>query len=365
MANTVSDTIPDDWLNRCIQQESAGNPNAKARTSTATGLGQFLNKTWVGVVHQHEPEWAEGLDEADLLPLRKDGHKSIEMLARHWEDNYRTLGGKPTLGDLYLAHFAGAGTAKKIRKADADKPVVDIVGPRVIKANPYWDGLTCAQARQWAADKMRRAKPRKDWVSEFYEPPEVDEPEYEQDEDADITPHGQSSERIEMLQRDLDGMGYHEVGRVDGDWGGGTKAALAAFLNDRGIDGPVDMRKSNMDEVAKAVTEGFMRPRSEARANATPKELAPHNETVKQGLRAKLTALWGMIVSAIVGVFTTVMDKFSDYWHALAVPRKLLGDVPIAFWFLLVIGGCAAIWYFNNRTVEDTTQKFRDRKLLQ
>ena len=40
---------------------------------------------------------------------------------------------------------------------------------------------------------------------------------------------------VEILQRKLDRLGYHDVGDMDGKWGGKTKGAIVAFLNDRHI----------------------------------------------------------------------------------------------------------------------------------
>lgn len=383
MTNTVSDVVSDDTLNRIIQIESGGNPNAKAATSSALGLGQFLKATWLGQVRTSKPAWAKGLNDTQLLAFRTDPCKSIEMLGDFTEANALSIGSTRG-GDIYLAHFLGAATARNVCKANPAEPVVKIVGDDAVEANKsIMRNKSCGQVRQWAADVMARKTPAKDWIAEYYHTDEEPEeelepaekgtpveddtalvPDNDTDED-DPTPHGQTNGKIKKLQQDLDDMGYHEVGVINGRWGGGTKGALAAFMNDRGIDDPVDMRQSNLDAIQDAITDGFQRPASDARKNVTAKELAPHNETIKQGLRAKAAAFWTGVSTFALGIGSSIMNQFSYYWDKLALPRKLIGDVPLPVWAIIVCAICGGVWYFNRGVVNDTTQKFRDRKLLQ
>src|SRR4051812_28631099 len=113
MANTVSSIISDDTLNRGIQIESAGRPNVRASSSSARGLGQFLNGTWIEELKEHRPDLYNGSPFNDELALENDPSLQVELMARFWEDNARALGAGWTEGDLYLAHFLGVATAKK------------------------------------------------------------------------------------------------------------------------------------------------------------------------------------------------------------------------------------------------------------
>lgn len=168
MTNRVSRTISDDTLNRIIQIESAGNPLAAAATSSARGLGQFLNATWLTMVKKHRPEWLKGRTRAEVLDLRFDASCSIEMLARLAEDNARAIGGQPTPGDLYLAHFLGPADARDLFRADPGTPVAKLVSAAVIRANrSIMEGKTAGEVRAWAARKMAQA-PKADWVAKFY-----------------------------------------------------------------------------------------------------------------------------------------------------------------------------------------------------
>jgi hypothetical protein len=45
---------------RIIGVESHGDPNAKNKRSSATGLGQFLDETWLDMIRAHRPDLAKG-----------------------------------------------------------------------------------------------------------------------------------------------------------------------------------------------------------------------------------------------------------------------------------------------------------------
>ncbi|MPZ39460.1 MAG: hypothetical protein GEU95_15670 [Rhizobiales bacterium] len=170
MGHRVSRIISDETLSRIIQIESAGNPQADARTSTATGIGQFVDPTWLAVVCQHRPDWMGNRSQSEVLAMRLDPVASIEMLARHTEDNARALGPGYTDGDLYLAHFSGVDVARKLLLAPANDPVSRYYSPEAIAANRnILEGKTVGQVRTWAARKMQNASGH-DWISEFWPP---------------------------------------------------------------------------------------------------------------------------------------------------------------------------------------------------
>ncbi len=166
--NTVSSLISDGVLSAIIQIESAGKPNAKAPTSSATGLGQFVNSTWLATVRKHKGQWFTNRTEAQVLALRLDPKCSIEMLARFTEDNARIIGSGWTPGDLYLAHFAGAWTAKALFKAPPSANCSLVFSQAAIAANRnILAGKTCGEVRLWAARKMAAAS-GKDWVGIYW-----------------------------------------------------------------------------------------------------------------------------------------------------------------------------------------------------
>lgn len=115
--------------------ESSLNPTARAATSSATGLYQFIDQSWLAVIDKHGSEYGLGwaanaiqqsggryyVADPDLrkqiLDLRKHPETASVMAAEHAADNKAYLESK--LGreaepvDLYLAHFLGVGGASK------------------------------------------------------------------------------------------------------------------------------------------------------------------------------------------------------------------------------------------------------------
>lgn len=142
--NAASATGVDfNYLFNQARVESSLNPDAKARTSSATGLYQFIEQSWLGVVAKHGDDhglgWAasaitRGSDgryrvadpamRSAILDLRRDPNASAAMAAEFASDNRdyleRRLGRDVESVDLYLAHFLGAGGAAKfLRGHDA------------------------------------------------------------------------------------------------------------------------------------------------------------------------------------------------------------------------------------------------------
>jgi len=149
---------PEQIDNRIIQVESNGNPLAKSKTSSAFGLGQFTDKTWLDLIKQVHPELAQGHSDAELLSLRADKNLSREMVAANREQNTAYLKGQglpATAGNIYLAHFLGAADAAKVLRVDPNTPVADILDPKVIAANAsILGGKTAGTVAQWAEAKM-------------------------------------------------------------------------------------------------------------------------------------------------------------------------------------------------------------------
>lgn len=134
-----------DYLAKTAQRESSFNPQAKARTSSATGLFQFIESTWLGVVRENGERF--GLDDeaaairstgrgrlqvADpqmrdhILSLRSDPDVAALMAGAFTEDNAdylrKAIGRDPSEGELYIAHFLGAGGAAKMISLAESRP---------------------------------------------------------------------------------------------------------------------------------------------------------------------------------------------------------------------------------------------------
>lgn len=169
MTNSVSRTVSDETLNCIITIESGGNPRAKAQTSSATGLFQFLDATWMGVIAKHRPDLMRNRTRAQILAMRTDPKIAIELGARFTEDNQRVIGMNCTGGDLYLAHFLGTADAKDLFRAPPDTPVSQLVTSQVINANKsIMLGKSAGQVRAWAAKRMA-ASGGHNWIAKYYE----------------------------------------------------------------------------------------------------------------------------------------------------------------------------------------------------
>lgn len=137
--------------------ESGLDPQARARTSTATGLYQFTRGTWLNALARHGD--ALGIDPAaardpalsgDLLALRSDPETSALMAAHLASDNRdalaAALGREPDHAELYLAHFLGPDAATRFLATLADNPDQSAAAlvPRAAAANRaiFYDGTT-------------------------------------------------------------------------------------------------------------------------------------------------------------------------------------------------------------------------------
>jgi hypothetical protein len=144
------------YLVKQAKVESSFNPTAKAKTSSATGLYQFIESTWLSMVKRHGEKYGLG-DLADqisdkgkvadinarkeILALRKDPEIASIMAAELANENKEFLeqnwGGKVGSTEMYLAHFMGASGATGFLKARDDNPLQAgaVLFPDAAKAN--------------------------------------------------------------------------------------------------------------------------------------------------------------------------------------------------------------------------------------
>ena len=164
-----------DYLMGQARLESGLNTNARAGTSSASGLYQFIEQSWLAVVKKHGAEngmgWAADsihqtasgrytVDDAgaraSILNLRNDPTAASLMAAEHASDNKdaleSALGRDATGTDLYMAHFLGLGGARKFLTAMQANPGANAASlfPAAAAANRnvFYDGN--GQARSLA-----------------------------------------------------------------------------------------------------------------------------------------------------------------------------------------------------------------------
>lgn len=132
-----------DYLVDQARTESNFQPDIKSKTSSATGLYQFINSTWMGMVEKHGDKYGIDTtqDKQEILEMRKDPKVASYMAAEFAKENSQhlqnTVGGQIGQTDLYLAHFLGAGGAEKFLKGWKDNPNqnAEILFPAAAKAN--------------------------------------------------------------------------------------------------------------------------------------------------------------------------------------------------------------------------------------
>ncbi len=101
------------YLVHQAKAESNFDAQAKAKTSSATGLYQFIESTWLDMAEKYGHKYGlEGLDKQALLDKRKDPKIAALMAAELAQDNKTYLENKniQNIGavEMYFAHFMGA-----------------------------------------------------------------------------------------------------------------------------------------------------------------------------------------------------------------------------------------------------------------
>ena len=129
-----------DYLLAQARIESNLDPSARAATSSAAGLYQFTNATWLRMLDAHGAEhglgWASAAIDggrvrdpalrAEIMALRFDPDAAAAMAAELAGDNAAALnpllGRTPDAAELYLAHFLGSGGAAQFLDALRSDP---------------------------------------------------------------------------------------------------------------------------------------------------------------------------------------------------------------------------------------------------
>src|SRR6266576_5746761 len=134
-----------EYLLATAKMESNFNPKASATTSSARGLYQFIDQTWLGTVKEAGPQlgygkYADAITKSAsgnysvsdpaardaIMKLRDDPDAASSMAAVLTQSNSFKLTGnigrRPTDAELYMAHFMGVGGAAKLISNAEDHP---------------------------------------------------------------------------------------------------------------------------------------------------------------------------------------------------------------------------------------------------
>ncbi|MDQ8726549.1 transglycosylase SLT domain-containing protein [Bradyrhizobium sp. LHD-71] len=149
------------YLVAAAKIESNLNPQAAAPNSSARGLYQFIEQTWLGTVKEAGApfgygryadaitrlpsgryEVSDAAMQREILELRKDPAANAAMAGVLTRSNSfkltGALGRRPSDGELYIAHFLGAGGATRLISSVQNNPQADAAQmfPRAAAANP-------------------------------------------------------------------------------------------------------------------------------------------------------------------------------------------------------------------------------------
>jgi hypothetical protein len=137
--------VPLSYMQATAMKESSGDPTAEASTSTAKGLYQVVDGTWLELMRRYgakyglaaeaaevvydgagDPYIADGAERQRVLDLRFDVRVSALLAAELAAENMRILAaglGRPASdNDLYIAHFIGPAEAVRLIAMAANSP---------------------------------------------------------------------------------------------------------------------------------------------------------------------------------------------------------------------------------------------------
>ena len=149
---TASSAIPDDYWPMLSKIESGDRPYIKAGSSSASGLFQFIDKTWIaeGGRWGNDPAKAFG----GLLPPREEQIARAKTFTAKNAAVLRAKGIPINKASLYAAHFFGAGMAAQVIGADVNARADLIAGDAATRANPsILQGKTVGQFLTWLHGK--------------------------------------------------------------------------------------------------------------------------------------------------------------------------------------------------------------------
>jgi len=150
-----------EYLLATAQVESGLNPKAAASGSSARGLFQFIDQTWLTTVKESGSGFgyeryadaitrlpsgryqvADPAKRREVMALRNDPDANAAMAGAFTQKNAERLtariGREPTDGELYMAHFLGAAGAGRLISSAAQSPNASAADafPNAARANP-------------------------------------------------------------------------------------------------------------------------------------------------------------------------------------------------------------------------------------
>src|SRR5262245_60302275 len=128
------------FLDHLMRAESGGRDTAANPRSTALGPYQFIKSTFLDLARRHFGLEVQELSEDEILRLRTNRAFARRCAETYSRENFAFLseqGLQPTFGHLRLAFLLGPFAAARVLQAAPATPVADVLGPAVIRANPF------------------------------------------------------------------------------------------------------------------------------------------------------------------------------------------------------------------------------------
>jgi hypothetical protein len=172
------------YLLNTAMRESSLKPQAQSGSSSAAGLFQFIEQTWMGLVKEHGAQFGLGsyanaitrgsdgrfhaastADRQAILALRKDPQTSAYMAGVFSQEQRARLqsglGRDVCGGELYAAHFLGTDAACRLIQLAGSNPAAPAAkafpqaasANRSVFYNPDGSSKTVAEVYNWALKK--------------------------------------------------------------------------------------------------------------------------------------------------------------------------------------------------------------------
>ncbi len=169
------------YLLATAKRESGLKTDVKSSTSSATGLFQFVDQTWLGLIKNHGAKYGLGsmaaaisqdgeghyrtanpADRQAILALRTDPQVSSLMAGEFTKSCQNrlegALGRDVCSGELYAAHFLGAGAACKLIKLKEADPAASAANAfpaaaaanKTVFYNPDGSAKSVSEVYNWA-----------------------------------------------------------------------------------------------------------------------------------------------------------------------------------------------------------------------
>ena len=304
------------FVDKVTYAESSGKTDARPidpktgeLKSSALGLGQFIESTWLSMFKRYFPDRAEGMTNAAILALRKDAAMSKKMVELYAQENAKVLekaGIAVTETSLYLSHFLGPNGAAGVMAASASTPVSNILKPGQINANEsVLRGKNAGQVRDWAAGKMGATSAEVDAGARLLE--------IEEDRAETVTEYNKGAkERLADQQFELENM------RLSA-----REAAIAKAIRDEELqakEAGLALSEKERAEIARVTGELFDRQNVDAEVNRLLEQRAIIQERLSlakaSGDQSEIAAATSELAD-LDGALTSAIDKAIAFWEAI------------------------------------------------